>query len=128
MADYGIGRTGGSLRDALNAMAPMLGMGEYSAAFPPTSPPSPGAPQPQPAAPAVPLPPQRPPMQPGMPRYLPPNVQAGLQPAPGLPAFPQGQTSLQASLTGEGGANTPGRLADPRMYDYAARLGLTRSF
>jgi hypothetical protein len=56
MADYGYGNTGGSgLREALNQMYPMTGLGEWGAMFPPNS----GSPTPE--AP-VPIPRQRPPI------------------------------------------------------------------
>ena len=35
MADYGVNGQGGSLRDALNQLYPMTGLGEYNAMFPP---------------------------------------------------------------------------------------------
>ena len=64
MADYGVGRTGGSLRDALNELYPMLGMGEYNAMFPPQT----GAPQP---SGPVPVPRARPPMPVPLPQARP---------------------------------------------------------
>lgn len=81
MADYGGIGGGRSLRDALNAIMPMTGMGEYGAMFPPQT----GSPQP---GPPVPLPPPRPPQAGPGAQYLPLPNPAGA-PAPGL-ALPQG--------------------------------------
>jgi hypothetical protein len=55
MADYGVNGRGDSLRDAMNALYPMTGLGNYSTLFPPNT----GV-QPSGSAP-VPIPPQRPP-------------------------------------------------------------------
>lgn len=102
MADYGIGRQGGSLRDALNELYPMTGLGEYGAMFPPNA----GAPEP--TAP-VPLPQPRPQMPPqGM---VPP--QQGLP--PGVPP-PQG-VPLPV-------ARPPGLPQQLPPQSYTQRLGL----
>jgi hypothetical protein len=115
MADYGIGRTGGSLRDALNALYPMTGLGNYSTEYPPQT----GAPQPSGPVPMPPPRPQMPPQLPpgamgmappglGQPPGLPPGGPPGLAQAPGL----QGQPGL-------GGGRFGGQ-------DYAGQLGLRR--
>lgn len=140
MADYGIGRTGGSLRDALNQLYPMTGMGEYNTMYPPTMfPPNTGA-EPSGQAP-VPIPPQRPPM---LPMNLAPQA-PGPGPAPGLalpggiapPAVTGGITAGDPRFPGiRGGVNFP---IGPDTYatagggiapggNYAARLGLVRQF
>lgn len=111
MADYAIGRTGGSLRDALNAIMPMTGMGEYSTMFPPQLPPNTGA---EPTGqPPVPVPRQRPPLQAGTggPLALPPG---GVTMPPNYPAAQQLYQGLQANQ----GQMPPG--------NYAQRLGLVR--
>jgi hypothetical protein len=105
MADYGIGRTGGSLRDALNALYPMTGMGEYNTMFPPQT----GSPQPSGPVPMPPPRPQMPPQLPpgalgmappgygGPPQGLPPGVgmpPGGLAGPPGLPGGIPGQANL----------------------------------
>lgn len=148
MADYAIGNTGGSLRDAINALYPMTGLGEYNTMFPPQT----GAPQP---GPPVPLPQPRP----QTPQFNDPLVsrafaQLGINPqgAQGLnpfqardalqgmlPAGLQGRLGLESGLRGppqfSGGAQFPinpnlalqagGRLAPG---NYAARLGLIGTF
>jgi hypothetical protein len=138
MADYG-GRGGGqSLRDALNQLYPMTGLGEYNTMFPPQT----GAPQP---GPPVPLPQPRPPGAPGFPPYA-PMAGAALAQAPGLAArgglppglAPQGQLGIEGAprspMVG-GGARFP---INPNLAlqaggqfapgNYAARLGLTGRF
>lgn len=109
MADYG-GRGGGqSLRDALNQLYPMTGLGEYGAMFPPAS----GADQP---APAIPLPQPRPPM----PQGLPPGVMGAPQGVP--PQLPPG---LQGGVPPQGGPLPTARplgLGQPQSY--TQRLGL----
>lgn len=106
MADYAIGRTGGSLRDALNAIMPMTGMGEYGTMFPPQLPPNTGA---EPTGqPPVPVPQQRPPM----PVALPPG---GVNLPP---TFPQAQQLYQGLQANPAPQMAPG--------NYAQRLGLVR--
>jgi hypothetical protein len=137
MADYNYGNRGGSLRDALNSMYPMTGLGEYGAMFPPNT----GAPQ---AEPPVPIPRPRPPMLPPQAQGLPPP-QAGMPP-PGLPqmpqglpppGMPQGQLVTPPGMPGvAGGLQMPinpnlaltagGRFGGPQ--DYATRLGMAASF
>jgi hypothetical protein len=108
MADYGGLGGGNSLRDALNALSPMRGMGEYGAGYPPQMfPPQTGAPQP---SGPVPMPPPRP----QMPPQLPPGA-LGMAP-PGYGGPPQG---------------LPPGVGMPQMrpgmgQDYAAQLGLRR--
>src|SRR5262245_49933210 len=79
MADYAIGRTGGSLRDAINALYPMTGLSEYNTMFPPQT----GAPMP---SGPVPLPPPRPPQAPQQ-QYAP---MAGAALAQGPVPLPRG--------------------------------------
>jgi len=149
MADYGGLGGGNSLRDALNALYPMRGMGEYNTMFPPQT----GAPQPSGPVPMPPPRPQMPPQLPpglmgmappgmgGQPPGLPPGGPPGLAQAPGL----QGQLGLgggigRPGLPGgpqiSGGVNVPlgpntqafagGRFGGGQ--DYAAQLGLRRQF
>ena len=98
MADYG-GRGGGqSLRDALNAIMPMTGMGEYGAMFPPNA----GAPEP--TAP-VPLPQPRPQMPQGLPPQgmVQPGVPLPMARPPGLglpPQLPQQSYTQRLGLGG----------------------------
>ena len=117
MADYGVNGQGGSLRDALNQLYPMLGMGEYNAMFPPAL----GSDQP--SAP-VPLPPPRPPQAPQPPGYLPPAgaVTTGLPAMPGAaagpPQLPAG-LSIQDGIAGGSGQAMP---------DYSLLLRYARGF
>jgi hypothetical protein len=144
MADYAIGRTGGSLRDALNQLYPMTGLGEYGAMFPPPT----GADQP---SGPIPLPQVPPPGAMGLPPPQPGQAPPGLQRAPGLGGgLPPGLA--QAQLAGglqnpqlSGGLNVPlgpnvnataagsanPMFAGGRMVpggNYAARLGLAGNF
>jgi hypothetical protein len=116
MADYGIGRTGGSLRDALNQLYPMTGLGEYGAMFPPQT----GSPQP---SGPVPMPQPRPQMPPGAlgvpppgmgpPTGLPPGV--GLGPPPGGPPGLAQAPGLQGNLALGGGVGRPGMPGGPQV-------------
>lgn len=144
MADYG-GRGGGdSLRDALNQLYPMTGLGEYGAGFPPRgmlAPPASGDPTP---SPPVPLPPQRPAGAPG-PGYAPlPNpaiggppprlaLPQGIQPnapipigAPpgGMPGAPGGGMALPIRP----GLNAFAGAGRPYPGGYAAQLGLAGQY
>jgi len=115
MADYGGLGGGNSLRDALNALYPMTGMGEYNTMFPPqTGAPQPSGPVPMPQ-PRPQMPPQLPPgamgmAPPGQPPGLPPGGPPGLAQAPGL----QGPNAQMF-----GGGRFGGQ-------DYAGQLGLRR--
>lgn len=106
MADYAVG-SGRSLRDAVNALMPMSGMGEYNSMYPPTMfPPNSGS---EPAgAPPVSIPRQRPPM----PVALPPG---GVNLPPTYPGAQQLYQGLQANPAPQ---MAPG--------NYAQRLGLIR--
>lgn len=102
MADYGSTGGGNSLRDALNQLFPMTGLGEYGAGYPPTMfPPAGGADRP---TGPVPIPQPRPPQA--------PSVAPGMM-APG--GVPPGLAQMQQpGLIGQYGA----------PQSYAARLGL----
>jgi hypothetical protein len=100
MADYAIGRTGGSLRDALNQLYPMTGLGEYNTMFPPQT----GADQP---GPPVPMPQPRPPGAPGFPQYAPMAGAALGAQAPGLFPRPAGAPPLNANLGIAGSLRSP---------------------
>lgn len=116
MADYGSVGGGRSLRDALNEIMPMLGMGEYGAMFPPQA----GAPEP--TAP-VPLPQQRPPLPGG------PVPQQGLS-RPPVPGYPPPDEGLLTRPPLPGGPPTgplpPRPTLPPQMpqQSYTQRLGL----
>jgi len=134
MADYGVNGMGGSLRDALNQLYPMTGLGEYNAMFPPAF----GADQPT-APPPMPRP--RPPQAPQMPGYLSPAgaVTTGPPATPGAAAGPPPQ--LPAGLSTDpsgaivGGASMPiggGTLSASGRYrspmDYGMLLRYARGF
>lgn len=118
MADYGGVGGGRSLRDALNQLYPMTGMGEYGAGYPPNMfPPGTGADQP--TAP-VPLPQPRPP-GPGMA----PGVGGMPPPGPTAPGT-MGQAPALQGAPGLGGGIPPGQYGGPQSY--AARLGIGGRF
>jgi hypothetical protein len=126
MADYGGLGGGNSLRDALNALYPMTGLGNYSTQFPPqTGSPMPSGPVPMPP-PRPQMPPQLPPGALGMaapgvgpPPGLPPGV--GMGPPPGAPP---GYGPIPGSPQMAGGRFSGVR---PGIGpDFAAQLGLRR--
>jgi hypothetical protein len=117
MADYGGLGGGRSLRDALNQLYPMTGLGEYGAMFPPQT----GSPQP---SGPVPMPPPRPqmPLPPGALGMPPPGMGGpppGLRPGVGLP--PGGPPGLAQAPGLQGQLQGLGRPAGP---NYAAQLGM----
>ncbi len=141
VADYGGIGGGVSLRDALNELYPMTGLGEYGAGYPPTMfPPAGGADRP---TGPVPLPQQRPPV----PGYPPPQM--GLPPRPPVPGYPPPDEGLltrpplpgpQVQPPGLSRPPLPGAPVPqpglsrpplpqtggipPELMSYAARLGL----
>src|SRR5262245_16555932 len=155
MADFAVGNTGGSLRDALNELFPMTGLGNISTQFPPATGAAPFGEAP------VPLPRPRPAM-PGAPPGAFGGVLAGVgqnHPAGVGPVTPQQLQLMQQQLQQQGGLqgllsgirgsiegfkrpelggefnlpvapqtslNFGGRVAPGG--NYAARLGLSRQF
>jgi len=118
MADYGVNGQGGSLRDALNQLYPMLGLGEYNTMFPPAL----GSDQP--SAP-VPIPQPRPQQAPQLPPYAPLAGAALAGPAPALPGAVAGPPQLPAGLSIQGGiAGGSGQA----MPDYSLLLRYARGF
>jgi len=140
MADYGVNGQGASLRDALNALYPMTGLGNYSTGFAPAMfPPQTGS-----EMPSGPVPMPRPRPQPQVNPNLPPPgaALAAGPPLAGAPGAPPPPLQANLGLAGpssapmvSGGLNYPlgdnlmafmgGNFARP---GYGARLGLAGRF